>query len=112
MPMEAKNIEVSSKNDRKDNERVEIQAEGANDSTIGNEIDINSDMDNQGEIFSEGKLQQEIEKQAQQILDQQMKMKGTGGMSAAAAALNNAEMGITTKSQTDEEKKVLSISSD
>jgi hypothetical protein len=41
-----------------------------------------------------------------------MKLKGNGQMSAAAAALNKAEMGIQTVSKTDENKKLLSISSD
>jgi hypothetical protein len=41
-----------------------------------------------------------------------MKLKGTGQMSAAAAALNKAEMGIQVVSKTDESKKLLSISSD
>jgi hypothetical protein len=61
VPMEAKNLEVLGKNEKKDNERVEIQAEGANDSTIGNEIDLNSDLDVNGEVSTEGKLEQEIE---------------------------------------------------
>jgi hypothetical protein len=41
-----------------------------------------------------------------------MKMKGKGQISSAAAALNNAEMGILTEEKADENKKLLSISSD
>jgi len=55
--MEAKNLEiVSNKNEKKDNEHIEIQADGANDVTIGNETETNEEMENKGEISSDGKL--------------------------------------------------------
>lgn len=41
-----------------------------------------------------------------------MKLKGNGAISSAAAALNKAEMGIQTQTKSDENKKLLSISSD
>lgn len=53
-PMEAKNLEVS---ERKDNEKIEIQADGANDITIGNEAEQEAEIDNKGEISEQGKLQ-------------------------------------------------------
>lgn len=111
-PLEAQNLEVF-KNERKD-ERVEIQADGANDITIGNETEQEAEIDNKGEISEQGKLQQQIEAQAKEILDQQMKTAGKGKMSAAAAALNQAEMGIKAEVAEDssENKKLLSISSD
>ena len=56
--------------EKKDNEQIEITSEGANDSTVGNDIDIPADLDSLGEVSSEGKLEQEIEQQAKQILDQ------------------------------------------
>jgi hypothetical protein len=52
--MEAKNLEVS---ERKDNEKIEIQADGANDITIGNEAEQEAEIDNKGEISEQGKLQ-------------------------------------------------------
>ena len=55
---------------KKDNDQIEISSEGANDSTVGNEVDIGADLDDKGEISTEGKLEQEIEQQAKQILDQ------------------------------------------
>lgn len=97
VPTEAKyldNLSATKKVEKKDNEQIEITSEGANDSTVGNDLDISADLDANGEVSTEGKLEQEIEQQAKQILDQQMKLKGNGQMSAAAAALNKAEMGI------------------
>ena len=113
-PMEAKNLEVFGKNERKDNEKIEIQADGANDITIGNESEQEAEIDNKGEISEQGKLQQMIDAQAKEILDQQMKSVGKNKRSAAAAALNQAEMGIKAEVQADssESKKLLSISSD
>jgi hypothetical protein len=43
--MEAKNLEIVSKNERKDNDTVEIQADGANDVTIGNEQDQEAEIE-------------------------------------------------------------------
>jgi hypothetical protein len=56
-PMEAKNLEVFGKNERKDNEKIEIQADGANDITIGNESEQEAEIDTKGEISEQGKLQ-------------------------------------------------------
>lgn len=58
MPMEAKNLDnLSKKIEKKDYEHIEISADGANDSTVGNEVDIGADLDDKGEISSEGKLE-------------------------------------------------------
>lgn len=62
IPTEAKNIETyDKKSDGKDKDQISIMTEGANDSTVGNEIDLTTDLDSNGEISEQGKLEQEIE---------------------------------------------------
>lgn len=69
-------------------------------------------------MSAEHKLEEQINNQAKSIADQQIKAqaeaqaKGTLKMSAAAAALNNAEMGVKIEVSTEEASRVMSISSD
>jgi hypothetical protein len=55
------NDSLSKKVEKKDNEQIEITAEGSNDSTVGNDVDIGADLDDKSEVSAEGKLEQEIE---------------------------------------------------
>jgi hypothetical protein len=65
-PIEVKNLNdsLSKKIEKKDNEQIEITADGATDTSVGNEVDIGADLDDKGEISSEAKLEEEIEQQA------------------------------------------------
>ena len=74
-----------------------------------------ADVKDQAEMSSERKLEQQIMEQAKAIADQQLKTqaKSPAKISSAAAALNNAEMGLTTTEEsTESNKNVMSISSD
>lgn len=69
-------------------------------------------------MSAEHKLEEQINNQAKSIADQQIKAqaeaqaKGTLKISSAAAALNNAEMGVKLEASTEEASRVMSISSD
>lgn len=69
-------------------------------------------------MSAEHKLEERINNQAKSILDQQIKAqaeakaKGTLKISSAAAALNNAEMGMKAEVNTEEASRIMSISSD
>ena len=84
--------------------------------TVGQELDIDSEQG--GEMSAEHKLEERINNQAKSIVDQQRKAqaeaksKGTLKMSAAALALNNAEMGVKVEVSTEEASRIMSISSD
>lgn len=69
-------------------------------------------------MSAEHKLEEQINNQAKSIADQQIKAqaeaqaKGTLKISAAAAALNSAEMGTKIEVNTEEASRIMSISSD
>lgn len=108
----------SQKFEKKDKEQIEIISEGGMDlkSTAGQELDLDSEQG--GEMSAEHKLEEKISNQAKSILDQQLKAqaeakaKGTLKISSAAAALNNAEMGVKLEVNTEEASRIMSISSD
>ena len=79
--------------------------------------DTDNDSENMTEITSDNKLEQQIISQAKAITIQQSLAAagGTGSLkiSSAAAALNNAEMGLKAEVDTSsQEQNVVAISSD
>jgi hypothetical protein len=69
-------------------------------------------------MSAEHKLEEQINNQAKSIADQQIKAqaeaqaKGSLKISSAAAALNNAELGVKAEVSTEEASRIMSISSD
>lgn len=122
-PPESDHKTGATKFEKNDKEQIEIVSENGMvlptpiQAQAGAEIDL--DSDNQNEISSEHKLEEAINNQAKSIADQQLKAqaeaqsKGTLKISSAAAALNNAELGIENNNMSEEQQKtVMSISSD
>mmetsp|Transcript_35742 Transcript_35742/g.54713 ORF Transcript_35742/g.54713 Transcript_35742/m.54713 type:complete len:125 (-) Transcript_35742:2651-3025(-) len=74
-----------------------------------------ADTEQQPEMSAEKKLEAQIMEQAKVIADKQLKAQTSSHLkiSSAAAALNNAEMGLTTEEESEENSKsVMSISSE
>ena len=86
-------------------------------SEVGATADTDNDADNMTEITSDNKLEQQIINQAKAVTIQQSlaAANGTAKISSAAAALNNAEMGLKVEvdaSTSAQEASVVPISSD